>query len=138
MPNALAKVSAIAVVHGGTLKIAQFLVQPAQSVSEASRDESVVTVPRFGEAVVDRRDGLSVFSQPDVGEATASLGYQFNVTVVHVCCRSLPLLTEDNRPLKLSAPVRHGSKMHRGRSDDILETSRLTDVQGSFELCVSC
>src|SRR5262249_17939449 len=89
------------------------------------------------EAVVDRRDGLDIFSQPDVGEATESLVEQFNGTIVHVCCGAFPPLTEGNRLLKLSTPVRRSSKPHRGLSDDILETPRLTDAQGLFELWIS-
>ena len=57
-------------------------------------------------------------------------------TVVHVCCSSFPLLTEDDCPLELSTPVRRSSKP-QGMSDDILEASRLTDAQGLFELYVS-
>src|SRR5262249_13388279 len=67
VPNTLAKVSAVAVVLGGALEIAQLLVQPAQGVGESPQDEHVITVPGFGETVVNGGEGLGVFSQPNVG-----------------------------------------------------------------------
>src|SRR5262245_6891914 len=117
--NTLAKVSAVTVVLSGALESAQFLVQPAQSVGEPSHDERVIAVPRLGDAVVDRRGGLGVVSQPDVGLATNSLDRQFGGPVVYVCGCSFPLLTDNDRPLELRPPVGRTSTPSSGMSDDI-------------------
>src|SRR5262245_10670296 len=137
IPNTLTKISAVAVVLGGTLEIAQFLVQPAHGVGKSPQNEHVVTIPGLDETVVNGAEGLGVFSQPDVSETTESLSPQFDGSVISVCCRAFPLLTQDNRPLALSTPVRRRTKPQEGMCDHILEASRLTDAQGSFELLIS-
>src|SRR5262245_12076747 len=112
-------------------------MQPAQGIGEHPQDKCVVSVLRLGDAVIECSDGLGVFSQPDVGEAAVTLAHQFDDTVVHVCCHSPSLLRESNRPLELSTPVRRLPKLLQSTSDNIMETSRLPDAQGLFELSLS-